>query len=154
MTLHSVEPSDTVLDEKEHGGFNDAPPGWREITPKELASQTHYGSRIPDSIEFRQFILPEDKDAERSTVQNVHLLRYYDGTGVSIVTSFWGGQRYGDDGWEKEQHLRFFAFGCAHESKELSYDECKKRGIYHAGRCWHVWECKKCGHVEGYDSSD
>ena len=151
--LMKVVHSDEVVDTKKDGGYNDAPPGWREITPKELA-RSHYADRDPDSIEFRQFILPEDKDADRVTIQNVRLLRYYDGTGISIVTSFWGGQKYGNDGWEKEQHVRFFAFGCAHERKELSYDECKERGIYHAGRCWHVWECQKCGHTEGHDSSD
>jgi hypothetical protein len=153
MSLYDVGHSDTVLDEKEHGGQGEAPPGWREITPKELA-QSNYGTYMPDSIEFRQFILPEDKDADRATVQGVNLLRFYDGTGIAIVTNFWGGQRYGNDGWKKEQHVRFFAFGCDHEYKELSYAECQEQGIRHEGMCWHVNKCQKCGHVESRDSSD
>lgn len=43
---------------------------------------------------------------------------------------------------------------CVHEKFELSQEECYKRGITHYGRCWHTTECKKCGHVSGYDSSD
>ena len=152
--LYEVGHSDQVIDSEKEGGYNDAPPGWREITPKELASRTHYGSRLPDTIEFRQFILPETKDAERPVYQDVNLQRFYDGTGVAIVMNFWGGQRYGDDGWEKGVHVRFFAFGCDHDRRELSYTECHKRGIRHEGKCWHVHECRKCGHIEGHDSSD
>lgn len=43
---------------------------------------------------------------------------------------------------------------CVHEFEELSYAECKERGIIHFGHCWHVWRCPKCGVVQGHDSSD
>lgn len=44
---------------------------------------------------------------------------------------------------------------CVHDyRKELSQDECKKRGISHFGMCWHVVECTKCGKISAYDSSD
>lgn len=43
---------------------------------------------------------------------------------------------------------------CVHEKVELSQEECSKRKITHYGRCWHATECKKCGMVGGYDSSD
>ncbi len=41
-----------------------------------------------------------------------------------------------------------------HEYRELSREECKVRGIYHGGRCYHVEACGHCGHVYAYDSSD
>ena len=43
---------------------------------------------------------------------------------------------------------------CVHGMVELSQDVCRERGISHYGMCWHVTECKKCGHVSAYDSSD
>jgi len=44
---------------------------------------------------------------------------------------------------------------CLHTMKELSYEEARKRGINHYGRCYHVYECTKgCGTIRGYDSSD
>jgi hypothetical protein len=45
--------------------------------------------------------------------------------------------------------------GCVHDyAKQLSYKECQERGIYHAGSCWHVYECSKCGSTLSEDSSD
>lgn len=41
-----------------------------------------------------------------------------------------------------------------HAWKELSYDECLRRDINHMGRCWHVYECSKCGKLSAADSSD
>lgn len=40
-----------------------------------------------------------------------------------------------------------------HTYRELGQDECRHRGIYHAGNCWHVSECKGCGNVYSVDSS-
>lgn len=42
----------------------------------------------------------------------------------------------------------------AHSYQEISRDEARKRGIYHAGRCYHVEVCTGCGDVHPYDSSD
>jgi hypothetical protein len=42
---------------------------------------------------------------------------------------------------------------CLHKMKELSQDECRKRGIQHWGMCWHVYECVYCGTTKSYDSS-
>jgi hypothetical protein len=44
---------------------------------------------------------------------------------------------------------------CVHDyARQLSYAECRDRGVYHAGRCWHVYECSKCGKTLSQDSSD
>lgn len=50
---------------------------------------------------------------------------------------------------------------CAGERKkhafhELTQQECRDRGIYHGGRCYHVHECTNpgCGFIRAYDSSD
>jgi hypothetical protein len=44
---------------------------------------------------------------------------------------------------------------CIHQfDRELERVECKERGLYHAGRCWHVYECGKCGKIISQDSSD
>jgi len=54
----------------------------------------------------------------------------------------WG---YVDDDLDKK---------CLHETKELTYSQCKERGITHFGMCWHVYECIHCGKIFSYDSSD
>ena len=41
-----------------------------------------------------------------------------------------------------------------HSYRELSPAEARVRGIYHAGRCYHVSLCDGCGHVQAVDSSD
>lgn len=43
---------------------------------------------------------------------------------------------------------------CEHDMREVGSAECKKRGIEHWGMCWHVYECKTCGNIKAYDSSD
>ena len=42
----------------------------------------------------------------------------------------------------------------AHSYRDLSPAEARVRGIYHAGRCYHVSLCDGCGHVQAVDSSD
>jgi hypothetical protein len=45
---------------------------------------------------------------------------------------------------------------CIHEWKEIGREECRKRGVYHAGNCYHVYVCSKlgCAAVMAQDSSD
>lgn len=53
-------------------------------------------------------------------------------------------------GWTTSQDAT-----CIHDyAKQLSFQECRERGIYHAGNCWHVYECSKCGSTISQDSSD
>ena len=52
-----------------------------------------------------------------------------------------------------DKKVYFAHFGCDHEYRELSMNECRARKISHLGMCWHVVECKHCGRIESYDSS-
>lgn len=40
-----------------------------------------------------------------------------------------------------------------HTYTELSIAECRAKGIYHGGNCYHVSLCSGCGHVHSVDSS-
>lgn len=40
-----------------------------------------------------------------------------------------------------------------HTYVELTTAECRARGIYHGGNCYHVSVCSGCGHVHSVDSS-
>ena len=63
--------------------------------------------------------------------------------GFAIYPDYWAGK------------VRYFSFaGCLHEMRELSQEKCKEQDIYHAGRCYHVSKCQKCGWISAYDSSD
>ena len=119
------------------GGFNDVPPNWHEVSEAEFAKSMafHYE---PIATEFRQFIPPGDK-----TYASVTLYFMHDGTGWAMVNDYWGGK------------IRFFLFfACDHTMRELSKAECATEGLYHAGRCFHVSKCTKCGYVSSVDSSD
>jgi hypothetical protein len=45
------------------------------------------------------------------------------------------------------------SLGCEHDFEEISSEECRRLGVYHAGMCWHVNRCKLCGEIASYDSS-
>lgn len=134
---------------------NDFPLGWRELTTMEFANSQfrayswawdEYRQMIPETSEKRPAYLTYNKWQKRdvATTLCARLFFYDDGTGLAIVA----------DGYNDKAPVRFFAFGCEHDYHELSSAECHKRGIYHAGRCWHVNECLTCKHVLSYDSSD
>lgn len=134
---------------------NAFPSGWRELTPLEFA-RSQFGSYTPEFEEYRQMIPGDDEKREAYLTYNtnrktwerqmmaVRLYYFADSTGVAILTSY----------WNTEKPLRFFAFGCAHDYREMGQDECAKRNLYHAGRCYHVYECKKCNDIMSQDSSD
>lgn len=52
-------------------------------------------------------------------------------------------------GWVSEEDR-----DCVHKYEEISQAECREKGIMHWGRCWHAYQCGKCGRVTGRDSSD
>lgn len=41
-----------------------------------------------------------------------------------------------------------------HEWRSVPQDECRRRNIFHGGRCYHVSECINCHHINAVDSSD
>lgn len=42
---------------------------------------------------------------------------------------------------------------CVHEMKEMTKAWCTENNVYHAGMCYHVQKCEKCGKISSYDSS-
>lgn len=121
------------------GHYNDQPPNWREITEKELAQDTRFGSYSPDYTEFRQIMIPG------KPTLSVKLYVFWDGTGVGLAINYLG-EGYYDKPRPPEplKHVRWFSFAkCLHEYEE--------RNI---GRCLHRYTCKKCGFAHTVDSSD
>lgn len=132
---------DTVPGTDEHkakwGGFNDFPPNWRELTEEEFA-ESHFFVYEFKTREYRQMHDPgRTKPATRATLYFMH-----DGTGYALVSD------------RSKRKLHYFKFGCAHTYRGLGFEECRARGIYHWGRCYHVSECTTCGHIHAVDSSD
>lgn len=41
-----------------------------------------------------------------------------------------------------------------HAWREVGFEECRRLGIFHAGRCYHVSRCVRCGTWTGHDTSD
>lgn len=117
---------------------NSFPNNWREITEKEFIQNTLWSSYTPEFVSPSRFMLSDNPKMSVTAT----LYFYYDKTGVAIQSDYWAGK------------LKFFAFGCKHDNRELSMKECREKNIWHAGNCWHVYLCKKCGHIEGHDSSD
>jgi hypothetical protein len=120
--------------------FNHAPEGWREITEKEFA-QSLFFSYAPDKTDHRQIFYINGKPIDGPCI-SAFLYYFYDGTGVALSNDFWGGK------------VHYYHFGCEHNYVEISVQECQKRGIFHAGNCYHVSECSKCGRIDSVDSSD
>ena len=65
-----------------------------------------------------------------------------------------------DDNAGYGRFFRFFEIGCKHEMLEYSKEYCdkldrikSKRPIRHMGMFDHYTVCKKCGHIQRYDSS-
>ena len=125
----------------DHG--NVAPPNFRRISQLQAVRETRWGSYSPKYTEHRQ-ILRDEFGKKFDKMIPVQLIYFWDGTGVGIQKQY----------WDKENPIQFWAFGCTHDYRELRKKECSERGIYHAGICYHVCECNKCGHIWSYDSSD
>lgn len=121
-----------------HVRYNDLPPGWRELTEEEFA-KSQFGRYSPNYFGYKQIFTTENGQQK---FLPIHWLSYVDGTGLAIHTDYWKGK------------VRYFFFGCDHDYKGLSQQECRERGIYHAGRCYHVAECQKCKFINAVDSSD
>jgi len=118
------------------GGYNDPPPGLRFVSQDEVLNRLQTYS--PDYIIDRQVL---GFGPGRQGFLGLTLFYYsYDRTGVGFGMDQVGGRVW-------------VAFGCKHVLRELSQTECRKRGIEHCGRFWHVYECQRCGHIESVDTS-
>ena len=131
--------------EKNTGNFNDFPPGWQEISEQEF-SRSIYFSHDPEFIEFRQMCR---KISDNQPAVSAHLFHYWDGTCIAIVP-----QRPKEKPYASQySHVKYFRFGCNHTYQEISVDQATEKGFKHFGLYWHVYECQKCNHTFGQDSS-
>ena len=129
--------------ENKWGGFNDFPPNWREIDEKTF-SQSHFFMYTPKIVEYRQMLERDENGLMKMDKMCVsaHLYIFEDGVGFAMHSDYWAGK------------IRFYQFGCQHDYRPVSSDECRNRGIYHGGKFFHVSECSKCGYIMAVDSSD
>lgn len=125
------------------GGFNDFPPGWREITQKEFVNSDFFifgflykelRQMLPDQGLYYPEGLPRPVSAT--------LYHFQGGGGVAMVPDHSKGT------------VSYFAFGCKHSYQTLTQEVARERGIPHFGNCYHVNECTKCGNIFSYDSGD
>lgn len=127
---------------KKFGGFNDAPPNFKEITEEEFAKSSFF-VYAPISIEYRQIHITNDVALTRLLTGGTYLYFFHDGTGYGICRDYSKGK------------VHYFSFAeCPHTFRELKASDCAKKGISHYGNCWHVYECVTCGYVTSADSSD
>lgn len=135
---------------KEFGDYNDFPPNWRRITADEFAKSNffHYGPRY---MGHRQMCRPAEHMTDGHMLEAT-LFFFDDHTGVAMES--YRPLRTDFTKPAPEAEVRFYAFGCDHQYREMSMDECRTEGLMHHGHCWHVFLCEKCGQTKAHDSSD
>lgn len=126
---------DPALKAPDGTASNQFPFGWRAIDEKAL-SHSLFFYYFPTMIE-RRLLHPEGEQSFEA-----FLYWFHDKSGIAFSRDYWKGT------------VKYFAFGCPHQYVELSKEECETRGIYHAGNCYHVEECKLCKGLSSRDSSD
>lgn len=132
----------------ELGHFNEMPKPWREATVNEYAHMR--GCYSPQYFESRNAL----EVIDGVTIGSI-TIEWFHNCGFAVrMPNKWHCDSNEPGGIAYDEPIRYFKIGCDHENVELSQAECRERGIQHMGRCWHVVECTKCGHVEAYDSSD
>ena len=127
---------------EEWGGYNDPPPGLKEITSDRFGAElTREGLRY---IEFRQFRL----NGEGPYVQ-AKLFHFYGGQGVVVTSSY---ERVTDTPGKLCDHRsKFWIFGCDHKWGSVDFEKHFNRRPF---RCESAIRCQYCGRVRTIDSSD
>lgn len=126
--------------------YNHPPANFREVDEDWIARYSRFRIYGFKYIWYSQIFIDIDKpqDMKNQPLIGMHFFGDDSSEGIAIYTDYCG-----------EKKIRYFAFaGCFHDMEGLSQEECRKQGIYHGGRCYHVSKCKKCGWVSAYDSSD
>ncbi len=134
------------------GDFNKAPLGFQRCLDHAAALSKLIRSNI-EKVEYRQLrkdengvsvkdVFPAELKGPAWDYIDIKMFWSWDGTGIGLSQSPAG-------------DVIFWRWGCAHHYKELSMEECWKKGITHSGiRTEHVYQCAKCGTVNVVDSSD
>lgn len=125
--------------EKQNGGYNEFPPGWREINKRTFAKSDFftYSAKL---IQYRQMLRYIDGTSSGVAAVSTHLYWMQDNTGYALVNDYWKGT------------IKYFAFGCKHQHDD-PIEELKRRNIQ-LFDMQHAHFCKKCGWLGVYDSSD
>jgi len=127
--------------EKKWGRFNDAPPGFKEITAEQFA-QSGFFTWCKIGQEFRQIILTDEQ--QKSMLSPI-------GHCFAITMFYMNHDAHfaiGHDYWGKK--VRYFTFAdCYHNWIEISAKEAGKPAM----NCYHYCKCSKCGASHEYDSS-
>ena len=127
--------------EKKWGGYNDAPPGFKEITAEQFA-QSGFFTWCKEGMEHRQIITtPEQHKALLSPITHCFsITMFYMNHGENFAI--------GHDYWGKK--VRYFTFAdCYHNWVEITAKEAGKPAF----NCYHYCKCSKCGAQHEYDSS-
>lgn len=108
---------------------------------------------VPEHIQYCQVVVPSQPDKKYVRNSTIFFLR---DRAVAIVWPIeWRcGKKDVEPPVVYTEPIRYFRIGCIHAWQELSQSECTERGVYHAGRCYHVYECTKCKFQKWQDSSD
>lgn len=139
--LHNPTITQAVREHDEKwGGYNDTPPGWREITEADFVKSTFF-THEPGKIEFRQLMKAGLTDEQGAPLICARLYYFHDGTGVALMNDYWAGK------------LRYFAFGCDHKWHKVYGDEAKKLGFGTLYSHDHAYVCDECGETKVVDSS-
>jgi len=136
--------SEQLEEFKGYGGFNDAPPNFKEITAKEFA-ESGFFTWCKVATEHRQ-IIPDriSRKALRKPIKfQLSYTLFYMNHGSHFAMTV------------DNKKVRYFTFAKCHHgsSVELSMAEANAIGHRHFGNCYHVHKCNLCGHVWAYDSS-
>lgn len=119
-------------------GEHRPPAGFREISERAFAESRFFTHQFIRT-EYRQLYFKDGRYAYA-----VRLFYFADHTGVAMTDR--SRQGYGK--------VRFFAFGCEHDYRELTEDEARDRHLpFYSGLCCHNLYCDKCGHYDQFDST-
>jgi hypothetical protein len=140
MKLQDATDEENKTHEATFGGFNDVPEGFREISEKDFVQGDFF--RYPfERYEFRQIFKAGLMDENGHSMYNVKLFFLPDGTGVGMMDDHWAGK------------IRYFAFGCDHQYRDVYGQEAKDLGLMTGGSL-RAYVCDLCGHKMVQDSSD
>ena len=134
-------PDEILAHEKKWGRFNDAPPGFKEITAEQFA-QSGFFTWCKTAQEFRQiYLTPEQqKDMLAPVPHGLSITMFYmnHDCHFAVASDYYG------------KKVRYFTFAdCYHDWREISAKEAGKPAF----NCYHYCKCSKCGASHEYDSS-
>lgn len=108
------------------GGYNDFPPGWREVAETDF-------TRDPSVDHFHPFQEARQMRVPGTAMLTARLFFHVSGTSGHAVARDWQAGR-----------MRYFRFGCAH--RRVTHEN--------PAMCQHVYHCQDCGWRWEVDSSD